>query len=55
MVNLEDLVVSLVAETQGLRAELNNAAKVTKDASSKMDKPPTPESNTPIVANVLTS
>jgi hypothetical protein len=27
-----------VAETSGLRAELNNAAKITKDASSKMDK-----------------
>lgn len=38
MANLEELVVSLVAETSGLRAELNNAAKVTKDASSKMDK-----------------
>jgi hypothetical protein len=35
---LEELVVSLVAETSGLRAELNNAAKVTKDVSSKMDK-----------------
>lgn len=37
MANLEELVVSLVAETSGLRAELANAAKATKDATSKMD------------------
>lgn len=37
MATLEELVVSLVAETSGLRAELNNAAKATKDATSKMD------------------
>jgi len=35
--NLEELVVSLVAETSGLRAEMANAAKATKDATSKMD------------------
>lgn len=37
MANLEELVVSLVAETSGLRAEMANAAKATKDATSKMD------------------
>lgn len=37
MATLEELVVSLVAETSGLKAELNAAAKVTKDAASKMD------------------
>ncbi len=37
MANLEELVISLVAETSGLRAELNSAAKATKDATSKMD------------------
>lgn len=38
MANLEQLVVSLVAETQGLKAELGKATKVTQDASTKMDK-----------------
>lgn len=37
MANLEELVVSLVAETSGLRAELSNATKATKDATSKME------------------
>lgn len=37
MATLEELVVSLVAETSGLRAELSNAAKATKDSTAKMD------------------
>lgn len=37
MATLEELVVSLVAETSGLRAELSNAAKATEEATSKMD------------------
>lgn len=37
MADLEELVVSLVAETSGLRAELQKATAATKDASSKMD------------------
>lgn len=37
MANLEELVVSLVAETSGLRAELNNATKATQAATGKMD------------------
>lgn len=37
MATLEELVVSLVAETSGLRAELDKATKATKDATSKMD------------------
>jgi len=38
MATLEELVVSLVAETSGLRAELDKATKATKDATTKMDK-----------------
>ncbi len=37
MATLEELVVSLVAETSGLRAELANAAKATQDATSTMN------------------
>ena len=37
MATLEELVVSLVAETSGLRAELDKAAKATKAATDKMD------------------
>jgi hypothetical protein len=36
--NLEELVVSLVAETSGLRAELQKATSATKEATNKMDK-----------------
>ena len=38
MATLEELVVSLVAETQGLRSELDKATKATQSASGKMDK-----------------
>lgn len=37
MATLEELVVTLVAETSGLRAELNAAAKATSNATEKMD------------------
>lgn len=37
MADLEELVVSLVAETSGLRAELSKAATATRDATRKMD------------------
>ena len=37
MANLEELVVSLVAETSGLRAELSKATSATREATSKMD------------------
>lgn len=36
MAKLEELVVSLVAETQGLRKDLNEATKATKKATDKM-------------------
>lgn len=38
MATLEELVVSLVAETSGLRAELDKATKATVGATDKMDK-----------------
>ncbi len=38
MATLEELVVSLVAETSGLRAELDKATKATVSASDKMEK-----------------
>lgn len=38
MANLEELVVSLVAETNGLRSELSKATKATTKATDKMDK-----------------
>jgi hypothetical protein len=38
MATLEELVVQLVAETSGLRAELDKAAKSTATASDKMEK-----------------
>lgn len=38
MATLEELVVNLVAETSGLRAELDKAVKTTQGASEKMDK-----------------
>jgi len=38
MATLEELVVQLVAETQGLRSEMNAATKITQDSSKKMDK-----------------
>lgn len=38
MATLEELVVSLVAETSGLRAELDKATKATQNATEKMDK-----------------
>lgn len=38
MATLEELVVSLVAETSGLRAELDKATKATTGATDKMDK-----------------
>ncbi len=37
MANLEELVISLVAETSGLRSELSKATTATKDATKKMD------------------
>jgi hypothetical protein len=37
MATLEELVVSLTAETSGLRAELSKAIKTTEDATAKMD------------------
>ena len=37
MATLEELVISLVAETSGLRAELDKAAKATTAATGKMD------------------
>ena len=38
MATLEELVVSLVAETSGLRAELDKASRATQTATDKMDK-----------------
>jgi hypothetical protein len=38
MVTLEQLVVELVAETKGLRAELDKATKTTSDATGKIDE-----------------
>lgn len=38
MATLEELVVQLTAETSSLRSELANAAKVTQDATNKIDK-----------------
>ncbi len=38
MATLEELVVSLVAETSGLRAELDKATKATQASTTKMDK-----------------
>lgn len=38
MATIEELVVELASETSGLRADLNKAAKITDQATDKMDK-----------------